>query len=50
MALSTSLIDLFDAADSSVQSFELLRRTVQAPTIVEIIGIDIDQSGSNKCK
>ncbi|CAF0972385.1 unnamed protein product [Adineta ricciae] len=49
MALSTSLIDLFDAADSSVQSFELLRRTVQAPTIVEIIGIDIDQSGSNKC-
>lgn len=50
MGLSTSLIDLFDTVDSSVQTFELQKRLVTSSNIVEIIAIDVDLSGSGKCK
>lgn len=50
MALSTSLIDLFDTIDSSVQSFELQKRVIQSSNIVEIIAIDVDLSAGGKCK
>ncbi len=50
MGLSTSLLDLFDTVDSSVQSFELQKRVITSSNIVEIIAIDIDLSGGAKCK
>lgn len=50
MNLSTSLIDLFDTVDTSVQSFELQKRVISSATIVEIIALDIDLSGNGKCK
>ncbi|CAF2363792.1 unnamed protein product [Rotaria sp. Silwood2] len=49
MGLSTALIDLFDAVDSSLQSFELNKRIIPSTNIVEIIAGDIDLSGSGKC-
>jgi hypothetical protein len=49
-SLSTSLIDFFDTIDSSVQSFELQKRIIQSSNIVEIIALDIDLTGSGKCK
>jgi hypothetical protein len=50
MGLSTSLIDLFDTVDNSVPSFELQKRIIQSANIVELIAIDVDLSGSGKCK
>jgi len=50
MGLSTSLLDLFDTVDSSIQSFELQKRVIASSNIVEIIAIDIDLSGGAKCK
>lgn len=50
MSLPTSLLDLFDTIDSSVQSFELQKRIIQSSNIVEIITLDIDLSGNRKCK
>lgn len=50
MSLSTSLIDLFETIDSSVTSFELQRKTIQASNIVEMIAVDVDLSGNGKCK
>ncbi len=47
---STSLIDLFDTVDNSVQTFELQKRTILSYNIVEIIAVDVDLSGSGKCK
>ena len=50
MGLSTSLIDLCDTIDSSVQTFELQKRMISSSNIVEIIAIDIDLTGNGKCK
>jgi hypothetical protein len=50
MGLSTSLIDLFDTVDSSLQTFELQKRMIPSANIVEIIAIDIDLTGNGKCK
>ncbi len=50
MSLSTSLIDLFETVDNSVPSFELQKRVIQAANIVEMIAVDVDLTGSGKCK
>ncbi len=49
MTLSTSLIDLCDTVDTSLQTFELQKRTILSSNIVEIIAIDVDLSGNGKC-
>jgi hypothetical protein len=50
MNLSTSLIDLVDTVENSVQSFELQKRIIQSSNIVEMIALDIDLTGNGKCK
>ena len=48
--LPTTPIDLIDTIDSSAQTFELQKRTILGSNIVEIIAIDVDLAGQNKCK
>jgi len=47
--LSTALIDLVDTVDSSVQTFDLQKRTIPGANIVEMIAIDVDLTGNGKC-